>query len=342
MSETASAAACIDCPTVTIQPTGRTFEAAPTDSFLDAGLRAGLNLRYGCANGTCGDCRARVIAGQTRDIGHHDYPLSEVEKANGTVLMCSTAPLGDCTIEAVELHSHTDIAVQTIEARVSRIDRLGDRLILLGLRTPRSKTLRFLAGQQVDVKLRDLGPRRKAVASCPCNGMNLQIHVRKIDNDPFTELVFGNLKRGEAVTITGPYGSFTLDESFRRPLVFIVFETGFAPVQSLVEHAIALECAQPIDLYWASAVRDGQYLRNHVRAWADALDDFRYTEVNLSSEAQFDLRAAIDEIFDGYADAASRDFYITVPKSLRERIDADLRARNIPPEQLHLYTLERF
>ena len=87
------------------------------------------------------------------------------------------------------------------------------------------------------------------------------------------------LQTKHQVMLSGPDGDFVLDTTSQRPLIFIAYETGFAPLKSLIEHAISLELTQPIHLYWAARHTDGHYLENHCRSWQDALDNFRYTAI---------------------------------------------------------------
>ena len=49
---------------VTVRPSGHEFFVDGRDTLLQAGLKAGLKLNYGCGNGTCGLCKARVISGE--------------------------------------------------------------------------------------------------------------------------------------------------------------------------------------------------------------------------------------------------------------------------------------
>ncbi|HEX5635868.1 MAG TPA: 2Fe-2S iron-sulfur cluster-binding protein, partial [Gammaproteobacteria bacterium] len=41
---------------VTIQPSGHVFEVGEQESILDAAMRQGIDLPYGCRNGVCGSC----------------------------------------------------------------------------------------------------------------------------------------------------------------------------------------------------------------------------------------------------------------------------------------------
>jgi len=63
-----------------VTPSHREFYVEGSDTLLDAALRAGLALNYGCSNGNCGLCKARVVSGQAKKVRNHDYVLSEADK----------------------------------------------------------------------------------------------------------------------------------------------------------------------------------------------------------------------------------------------------------------------
>ena len=73
----------------------------------------------------------------------------------------------------------------------------------------------------------------------------------------------------------GPYGEFVLDEDSPRPVIFLAFGAGFAPIKSLIQHAMSLELTESMDLHWLADAA-GHYQDNLCRAWADALDNFSY------------------------------------------------------------------
>nr|AGU09849.1 Oxidoreductase NAD-binding domain [uncultured organism] len=63
------------------------------ESLLDAGLRAGLDLRYSCKGGVCSTCRCKVLEG-TVDMDVN-YALEDYEVARGFVLSCQSFPVTD-------------------------------------------------------------------------------------------------------------------------------------------------------------------------------------------------------------------------------------------------------
>ena len=346
---------------VTVLPSGHRFSVEEGETLLEAALRSGLNMNYHCNSGSCGECRARVVAGQPGERLPHDFVLGEAAREQGVVLMCRTRAATDLVIEAREAHGVEDIPEQSLETQVMKLEQPVDDVMILHLRTPRTRTLRFLAGQHVTLHIDGIAPRSKSIASCPCNGMFLQFHVRRVPGDPFSDHVFHVLKPRHKIGVQGPYGEFLFDEASRRPVIFLAFETGFAPVKSLIEHAIALEYEAPMQLYWIARDQHGHYLANHCRAWQDALDNFRFHP--LVSEAAPDWTREmleemvlplddLDPVARGMAQAAAQvvaelpaleghDVYLSGAGSLLEAVRGLLLRHGLPDQRLFVDQLLR-
>jgi len=265
---------------VTVRPSGRQFLLEGNDSILQAGLKAGLRFGYGCGSGTCGLCKARIVAGELRPVAHSDYVLSEAERQQGYALLCANTAVSDVIVETLEARGPADIPEQAVLAAVRSVADLGPDVRLLHLQSPRSNRLRFLAGQSATLGIAGEGgdlAQTLPLASCPCDERNLHFHVARDADSPLAEALFaGQLRKGMAVSVRGPVGDFVLDADSRRPLLFAACGTGFGPIKSLVEHAIASEEVETFALYWLAATADGHYLGNQCRAWQAAFDHFTY------------------------------------------------------------------
>lgn len=341
---------------VRLLPSGKDFAAEKNETVLEAALRSGIALNYNCNTGTCGGCGGRVLSGQVRETQQHDFHFSDTQKAQGHVLLCVTAAQSDLEIEVNEASGAEDIPLQLIPTKVEQMERVQDDTIILHLRTPRTQTLRFLAGQHLSLAIAGMPPRNKSIASCPCNAMHLQFHIRRVPGDQFSEYVFTHLKISQTVTVEGPWGNFSLDESSKRPIIFVAYETGFASVKSIIEHAIALELEQPLHLYWMAHRPGNHYLNNLCRSWLDALDNFSYTALtgdDLSRESSWeasadpmvglqDMEAAGAAIVADHPDLAGFDLYLTVPESGMDGIVGLLQRHGLPKGQLHLDVMKRF
>ena len=272
---------------VELHPSGHRFQAESGETVLEAALRAGRAPTFGCANGSCGECRARIVEGEVETVRFHDYFLTEAEKRAGYDLLCSVAPRGDLVVESTEASGVDDIAPQTVRARVTRVEPASDDHAVVHLKVQRARVLRYLSGQRATVRFDGVPPCETWLASCPCDAVNLRIHVRRDAGVAFAGFVFDALRRGARATVEGPTGRFVLDDDSPRGLLFLAFDTGFAPVESLIEHAINLELVVPIRL--VRVVRRGEgppYRHNYCRAWADALDDFHYRVVETPGDGE--------------------------------------------------------
>ncbi|WP_119289932.1 2Fe-2S iron-sulfur cluster-binding protein [Azohydromonas sediminis] len=321
---------------VTLRPSGHEFTVEGRDTLLQAGLRAGLKLNYGCGNGSCGMCKVRVIAGEVAKVQHCDYALSEAERAQGYTLMCAhTAASSELVLETLEARGPQDIAAQQITTTVRAVTALAPDTRLLHLQTPRTNRLRFLAGQSVTLGIAGAGGddvhATHPVASCPCDDRNLHFYVARDDGDAFARALFaGTVKPGQPVTVWGPLGTFVLAES-PRPLVFAACDTGFAPVKSLIEHALALDAAPSISLFWLATRPDGHFMANQCRAWSEALDAFEVT-LSRHDDAREGARemahAMRADLFD-----IDCDFYLAGPEAFVATLDAQLAGAGVPAAQ---------
>ena len=92
--------------------------------------------------------------------------------------------------------------------------------------------------------------------------MNLQFHIGLDKQDPVANYLDESAKANDLLTLEGPVGSFVLNENSSNPLVFIAEGIGFASIKGLIEHAMALDVAEKIFLFWIADSGDSHYLNN--------------------------------------------------------------------------------
>jgi CDP-4-dehydro-6-deoxyglucose reductase len=310
---------------VTIKPSGHEFFVESNDTLLEAALRAGVSLNYGCSNGNCGECRARLISGEVKKVHAHDYVLSQAEKDTGVFLMCSCAAVNDVVIEA-NVAGALDIQMQQLAAKVKSVEVFNPQVAALHLLAPRSQRLRFLAGQSVRLSAHGTSGQY-AIASCPCEERHIEIQVLRKSDDAFSELLFSGLKANDSIEVEGPYGEFVLEDASARPVIFVAFGVGFAPIKSLIQHAMSLDLAEAMDLHWL-ADGAGHYQNNLCRAWADALDNFTYVPHAHSD----DVETTLAKIVSDYPDLHRFDVYASGTAS-QLQIARDLFLKHGLPEQ---------
>lgn len=325
---------------VTLRPSGHEFAVEGHANLLQAGLHAGLKLNYGCGNGSCGMCKARVIDGRVAVTQHADYVMSEAEKAQGYTLMCChTAASSALTLELLEAQGPQDIPSQLIVTQVRAVRALAPDTLLLHLQTPRSHRLRFLAGQSVQLAASQAGQddahTEWPIASCPCDDRNLLFFVTRDASDMLASRLFGGqIRPGAALTLSGPVGGFVLAES-NRPLVFAACDAAFAPIKSLIEYALSRDASPSLSLFWLSTRPDGHFLANQCRAWSEALDGFEYELISATEPAagaQQIAQAMRADLFD-----IDCDFYLAGPSTFVRTLHDQLHAAGVPLNQIFSY-----
>ncbi len=302
---------------VVIRGTGHEFFVEGTDTLLDSGLRSGLSLDYGCSDGRCGKCKARVVSGRTKAVRQTGYTLTPKELAEGVVLMCANTAVTDVTLEAEEALTADVISAQSADARVKAVTVPATGVTQLHLQTSPDTRLRYLAGQEFTLHFPRGGSMKLPAAGCPCDERNLYFQARDLPQ----------LEPADVVQVSGPRGHFILDAGSTRPIIFIANEEGFAPIKALIEHAMALDVAPFLHLFWI-APQGAHYLNNLCRAWTDSLDQFHYHELTSDKELLKVVRESVPR-FEGC------DVYLAGPNAWTQSWRTQFQLNGVPVTQLH-------
>ena len=326
---------------VHLRPSGHEFFVQGNENLLDSGLRAGLALDYGCRDGSCGQCRARVRQGLVKLVRKPRYRLNDQERAEGFVLMCCNTAVTDVTLEAAVTPQPQRMRQQTLAARVGSVERVGEDTVLLSLHPADNVRLRFLAGQSARLSANGRSGEY-FIASCPCDEHRLEFHIRVREQDPFAQQLLAGLGLNQQVDVAGPHGGCVLDQESARPLIFVAWDTGFAPIKSLLEQAMALDTAESLHLFWVHTGGELPYLHNRCRAWADALENFHYSPLPVDARVYRDddpahelLAAVFAAIAEPHFNVAAFDFYVAAPRAVLLQAQRYFSARGVPAAQFH-------
>src|SRR3954469_12242856 len=252
---------------ITIKPSNRTFTAEAGEGVLEAAMRNGITLPYGCRNGACGACKGKILEGEV-DYGQYAaHILADFEKKNGYALFCQAKPLTDLTIEAREIGAAGELQIKKLPCRVQRIERPSHDVAVLYLSLPANERLQFLAGQYLEIIMRDGKRRAYSMGKAPEGDAHIQLHVRNKANGGVTEYVFGKMKERDILRFEGPLGTFFLREDSDKPVVFVASGTGFAPIKAIIEHAVHKGIARPMTLYWGGRRPKDLYMDALAKQW---------------------------------------------------------------------------
>ncbi len=268
---------------VTLKTSGKQFTVNQEETLLEAALRQGINLPYGCKNGACGSCKGKVIEGLITHGQHSESALSKTDETAGSTLFCCAHPQSDLIIEAREVQGAGDIAIRKVPCRVNSISNPSQDVAILKLQLPAAERFQFLAGQYLEFLLKDGQRRAYSIANAPDQEGPLELHIRHLPGGLFTDFVFGAiapaLKEKDILRFEGPLGSFFLREGSKKPIIFVAAGTGFAPIKSIIEQMQAKKIDRPIELYWGGRRPSDLYLHDLCAIWEKEIPHFKYIPV---------------------------------------------------------------
>jgi CDP-4-dehydro-6-deoxyglucose reductase len=252
---------------ITIEPSGLQIGCEEGESILDAALRNGINLHYGCRNAVCGVCKGALLDGSVHYAGFETPGISETERRQSFALFCRAIPTSDVRIEAEHVINPETIPIKTLAATVETITRLTADIMLLQLRPDEDKQLEFLAGQYIDILLQDGRRRSFSIANAPSSTSLIDLHIRHNKHGNYTHYIFNEMQEGESLQIEGPFGSFYFREQSNRPIIFMAGGTGFGPIKAIIEHALAEGIARPMYLYRGARTATDLYMEDIIDTW---------------------------------------------------------------------------
>ncbi len=223
---------------VTLQSPGgaREFESLPGEKILRAALRQGVALGYDCATGTCGSCKARLLAGRVA-CGWPDAPGGRRCGA-GEILTCQSAAREDCALEVDRLGPPEEGRARPGSLKgILRHPRLLTHDVI-SFEVELEGRLDFAAGQFVLLEMPHIdGARAYSIAGWGGKGGRLTLVARRKPGGQFSEWLFGPGVDGAPLMIFGPLGRAVFDRSVRKHLLCLAGGTGLAGMVSILRRA---------------------------------------------------------------------------------------------------------
>ncbi|HEY8047780.1 MAG TPA: CDP-6-deoxy-delta-3,4-glucoseen reductase [Ramlibacter sp.] len=274
---------------VTVQPSGRAFTVDSGEPILQAAIRQGVGMPYGCKDGACGSCKCKKLEGTVVHGTHQAKALNAEEEAAGYILTCCGVPQTDLVLESKQVTDESAFPIRKMPSRVLSIEKRSHDVVVLKMQLPANDTMRFHAGQYVEFILRDGARRSYSMGNAPHNLMQvtgpgttapvIELHVRHMPGGKFTDHVFTAMKEKEIMRMEGPYGSFYLREDSGKPMILLASGTGFAPIKAIIEHMQFRNTQRPATLYWGGRRPLDLYLDDWVQAKLAEMPNLKYVPV---------------------------------------------------------------
>jgi CDP-4-dehydro-6-deoxyglucose reductase len=268
---------------ITVQPSGRSFNADSTETLLAAGIRQGIGLAYGCKDGACGSCKCQKIEGTVVHGVHQSKALSDKEEAQGLILTCCATAQSDLILESRQVTEAGAFPIKKMPVRVVSLVKKSDDVMVIHLQLPATDVMQFHAGQYIEFLLRDGSRRSYSMGNAPhtleAGAPKVELHIRHMPGGKFTDPVFTTMKEKDILRVEGPYGSFFLREDSDKPMVLLASGTGFAPIKALIEHMQHKGITRPATLYWGGRRPSDLYMNDWVEGQLAQMPNLLYVPV---------------------------------------------------------------
>ena len=284
---------------IRLHPSGHIVECQEGSAVLEALEAAGYALPNNCRAGACGECKVKGLSG-TFDQGFVlDMALSQQERHEGYGLMCMAKPISD---ELVIDWGTEDAQPKLFPPRENQefivVDRFmrTPRIMELRLR-PLGTPMRYWPGQYLmlgDVQA-GIPPRCYSIANAPRSDGEITLQITRVDDGQTSAWVHQHLKVGNAIKLSGPYGTFIGDPSVDAPVLCIAAGSGLAPVLALADAALRRGYSQPVTLLFSARTSADLYDSGLMAWWQAKHPAFRYL-YTLTREAHDGLTGRVPTI----------------------------------------------
>ncbi len=310
---------------LTIEPLGATIEVEEGQTILDAALRQGIYIPHACGHGLCGTCKVQVLDGNVDHGVSNPFALMDFERDEGKTLACCATLESDVTVEA-DIDDEPDariIPVEDFDTVVSRIETLTPTIKGIWLKLDRA--IDFQAGQYVQIIMPGVeGGRPFSIANAPkeiARTGELEINVRIVEGGAGTAYLHNQLKVGDKLRVSGPYGRFFVRSSEKEPIIFMAGGSGLSSPRSMILDLLAQGTQQEITLIYGQRNLAELYYDAEFKTLAQQHKNFHYVPALSEDATGFDglkgfVHDAAKEHFNG--DFSGHKAYLCGPPVMIE------------------------
>lgn len=261
---------------LTIEPLGRTIEVNDGQTILDAALREGIYLPHACCHGLCATCKVQIVDGEVDHGNASNFALMDYEREEQKCLACCATLQSDVVIEADvdEDPDALNLPIDDFGGVVERIENLTPTI--KGVWIQLDKPMAFQAGQYVNLTVGELESRAFSLANSPSTGDVIELNIKQVPGGQVTGYIHNELKVGEHVKVTGPYGRFFTRKSAQVPLIFMAGGSGLSSPKSMIADLLEEGCTLPITLVYGARTRDELYDHDLFVQWTQRYPNFSY------------------------------------------------------------------
>jgi propane monooxygenase reductase subunit len=323
---------------VRLEPVGIEFEVDEDETVLRGAFRQGLMLMHGCKEGQCAACKSFLLDGEVDLERYSTFALNDSEKEEGWTLLCRAHAESDLEVELINYDEEmlrSGVPEQTEELRVETLEALTHDIYRLVLD---ATEMNYKPGQYVDVTIPGSDEVRSfSMANLPDG--KLEFMIKAYPDGKFSSLLADNkIEEGHDLTVTGPYGVFTLRRNSERPLLFIGGGAGMAPILALLRALADQNSERKAVYYYGARGPKDLFHLDELRELEGRLANFTFVPALSDCDEEEDWggeRGLITEVVERCEQELSEmDAYLCGPPPMVDAAIAMLDAKGVPEERV--------
>lgn len=266
---------------VRFEPVGIEIEVGEDQTILRAAFEQGVMLMHGCKEGQCSSCKSFILDGDEVELDKYStFALPDYEKEEGYTLLCRAHAYEDLTIELLNFDEEMirgGLPIQEAVAEVVSNEAVTHDMRHLVLRLIEPKEVKFFPGQYVDIAVPGTEEVRSfSMANPTSRDGRLEFVIKVYPDGLFSHLLDTELKAGDRLNLSGPYGMFTLREGHDTDLVFVGGGAGMAPILALLRSMAERGITRKATYYYGARRKRDLCFTGELRELEDRLENFRF------------------------------------------------------------------
>ncbi len=356
----------------------KVLEVEPGANLLNVLANEGLFLPSACGGGgTCAMCTCKIFEGGGDILPTETGHIKKKEAALGTRLACQVKVKENMTIEVEE----DVLEIKKFEATVDSNGNVATFIKELDMLLPPGMDLNHKSGGyiQIDIPKYDLDFkefdvekeyhedwdkfniwnykaknddecfRAYSMANHPAEGNRVTLNVRIATPPPKTDFPPGiassyifNLKKGDKVMLSGPYGEFFIKETDSE-MVYIGGGAGMAPLRSHIFHLFhTLKTGRKVSYWYGARSKREIFYEEEFRAIEKQFPNFSFhialsdalPEDNWTGFTGFIHEVARNEYLIKHEDPAEIEYYLCGPPMMLNAVRGMLDDLGVEPEMI--------
>lgn len=316
----------------------QTVQVVDGVSVLDACLEGEVPFRYNCRSGECGECVAKLVSGEVRELAGADPAVfNDGHRKEGLILACMCYARSDLVLSTT-LSSEPRSAVGLHDVTVKAIERHGSAIYEVTVEA--DMPIDYASGQYFEWVIPGISPNRSYSAANRSGSREVVFHVKTYDSGEVSQyLRRGVLRVGDALKLKGPFGSFGLGPRDYVPAVMVAGGTGLAPICSILEEAFARGVTRSIYLFFGVQGARDLYHLDQLGRWAGQHENFEFfpTVVDTPEGAEWngDRGLVTDVIERRLVDAMGYEAYLCGPPGMIDAAAVLLESKGVDSDDIH-------